>query len=263
MYHSILPQVFGLRRLAPLLLVLLAGLLTGCAAYPYVSEGERALAQQPSSPLIPGQDTPLSRNEWRIVEVTKAGQPVQIAALSPLLLSFGEERGILQVRAMPCNAGSYVIAAQDEHNYRLYALDSTAQGCGEIGDRQAADFYPALVATTQLSIENNLLVMAGEDVRITAQIEQSPPQLPNVWCFDLISYTDGRRTIFAAQPGDGAGGMASIMPGATYKQRCFQTWVEAAYYISGGTVILPPEATKQDYLDAVDTFLDRPIPALP
>jgi hypothetical protein len=105
--------------------------------------------------------------------------------------------------------------------------------------------------------------MAGEGVHIVAQVEQPPPQPQAVWCFDLIAYPDGSHTIFSGPPGGGAGAMASTLPGVTFKQRCFQTWTEAAYYITGGTVILPPTATQRDYVEAVNAFLARPIPALP
>ena len=246
-----------------LLLSCTAILLTGCVAYPYVSAGERALAMQPASPLIPGQDTPLARNDWRVVEVTQGGEPVQVAALAPVVLTFGVEHGTLLVRQENCNTGHYVVAAEDERRYRLYPLASTAMGCGEFGDRQAADLHRALAATTQLTVTDNLLLLAGEEARIVAQIEQPPPKPQDVWCFDLVAYADGRHTIFGDAPGGGAGMMASTLPDVTVKQRCFPTWTEAAYYITGGTVILPPTATQQDYVEAVNAFLDRPIPALP
>jgi hypothetical protein len=238
-------------------------LLTACAAYPVVSDGESALAAQPASPLIPGRDSPLARNDWRMVEVTQGGEPVQIAALSPVILTFGVEHGTLLVYQENCNTGHYVIAAEDQRRYRLYPLATTAMGCGEFGDRQSADLSQALMATRELTATDNQLVMAGDTVRIVAQIEQPPPQPVNIWCFDLITYPDGRHTIFAEGPGGAAGGMASTLPGVTLEQRCFQTWTEAAYYITGGTVILPPTATQQDYVKAVNAFLGRPLPALP
>jgi hypothetical protein len=136
-------------------------------------------------------------------------------------------------------------------------------GCGEIGDRQAADLSQALMATTALTVTDDLLVMAGAAARIVAQREQPPLAPPNVWCFDLVTYPDGRHTIFAEPPGGASGGMAATLPGVTLRQRCFPTWAGAAYYITGGTVILPPTATQQDYAEAVDAFLDRPIPSLP
>jgi hypothetical protein len=252
----------SLAALTLLLLALATALLAGCATYPYASEGERALAMQPASPLIPGQDTLLARNDWRVVEVRQGGEPVQVAALAPVVLTFGAENGTLLVRQENCNTGHYVIAAEDEHRYRLYPLETTAMGCGEFGDRQAADLHRALAATTQFTVTDNLLVLAGDDARIVAQIEQPPQQPQDVWCFDLVTYADGRHTIFGDAPGGGAGVIASTLPGVTMKQRCFPTWTEAAYYITGGTVILPPTATQQDYLEAVNAFLDRPIPEL-
>lgn len=241
----------------------LAVLLAACTPYPYMSEADRVLATQPASPLIPGQETPLAANDWRVVTATQAGEPLQLAALSPIRLSFGAERGILLVREENCNTSSYVIAADDQRHYRLYPLVSTAVGCGAIGDRQAAGFHQALVATTEFALQDNLLILSGPDVEIVAQLEQAPQALAAIWCFDIVTYPDGRHTIFAEEPGGGAGIMASTLPGVTWKQRCFPTWTAAAYYITGGTIILPPQATRQDYLEAVEAFLDRPIPTLP
>jgi hypothetical protein len=256
------------RLLLPFCLAL-AYLLAGCRAYgPYVSEGERALALQPSSPLIPGQDTQLLRNKWRIVDVMRDGRPVQLAAIAPVILEFEAERGMLGVQETNCNTASYVIVASDERHFRLVPHTSTAVSCGEIGDQQANELHEALLATTQYALQDHQLILRSDgartgDVRIVGQVVQPPPSPKDVWCFDLVHYPDGRHTIFADEPGAGAGTMAATLPGVTVQQRCFPTWAGAAYYITGGTVVLSPYAVKQDYLDAVKAFLDRPLPALP
>ena len=161
--------------LASLLVVLLAALMTSCMYSPFspfANDMDRAMAAQPESPLIPGQNTPLAQHDWRIVEASRAGRPIQIAAIAPVLLSFEAKRGLLGVHALYCNAASAIIVASDAHHYRLVPAESTAKHCGT-GQQQENDLHAAVLATTEYELRGNQLILSGQDVRIVAEIE--PP----------------------------------------------------------------------------------------
>ncbi|MFZ1771499.1 MAG: hypothetical protein WAU00_19980 [Caldilinea sp.] len=75
-----------------------------------------------------------------------------------------------------------------------------------------------------------------------------------VWCFDVVEDKSGARHIFGHPPGTQAPGVAASVEGTAGERRCFARWADAAAYITDGAVLLPDDATEEDYVRETDWF---------
>lgn len=125
---------------------------------------------QPESPLIPGKNLTLAENRWRVIEIMQDEQQVAFDVIQPIYITFSTN-GFLGVRAMNCNSGGYSIIAESEQSYRLVPGNSTAKGCGEIGDKQEADIHTAIAATVKYELKNKQLILTGEGVQVVLEID--------------------------------------------------------------------------------------------
>lgn len=76
----------------------------------------------------------------------------------------------------------------------------------------------------------------------------------SVWCFDVIADAKGGRHTFGHPPGIKASAVAASMGGTALEQHCFDSWADAASYITGNQVKLPDDATEEDYVRETDRF---------
>jgi hypothetical protein len=179
----------------PLLLWALVALaITGCAApLPQPDGASRAAAHQatvpepdplPSpmfaSPLptwvsTPPRD-PLWHNIWRITEIVQGGQEVAFDALGAVTLTF-DDSGYLAVHTEHCGVAAYFFAygysPEARRSYTLSAAEMTAQDCGEPRNTQFHQVVSALEATGADEIQDERLVLSGDDVRIVLDIAES------------------------------------------------------------------------------------------
>lgn len=148
-----------------LALSLLAGVLLATACAPASTP-----VVMPESPLIPGANTVLVENRFRVVEITRHGEPVAFDAIDPVFITFSV-RGELVKRTTDCNSGSYYIIAKNERQYHLIPGAGTAIGCGELGNSQYAQISEAIAATTEYELKGSQLILRGEDVHIVLEID--------------------------------------------------------------------------------------------
>ena len=120
-------------------------------------------------PLIPGTNTVLAENRWRLIEVTDQSGDVGFEALSPVYIDF-DIAGILHIFA-GCPAGAYRITAQSDYQYELTQSMFSAVDCGETVNKQFDGVHNALKATTQYAIQDNQLFLTGDNVRIILEID--------------------------------------------------------------------------------------------
>lgn len=74
------------------------------------------------------------------------------------------------------------------------------------------------------------------------------------WCFDVVEDESGARHVFGHPPGMQASGVAASVGGTAGEPRCFARWADAAAYITEGAVLLPDDATEEDYVRETDWF---------
>jgi hypothetical protein len=76
----------------------------------------------------------------------------------------------------------------------------------------------------------------------------------SVWCFDVTADAKGGRHTFGHPPGIKASAVAASMGGTAVEQHCFDSWADAASYITGGQVTLSDDASEEDYVRETDRF---------
>lgn len=164
-----------------------------------------SLPVQPESPLIPGANTTLVENRWRLVEATSQGETVAFDAIAPIYLTFTVD-GQLVKRTTDCNGdGHYIIASSPQH-YRLVPSAGTARGCGEVGDRQYDQITEAIAATTQYAIQDSQLFLTGDNVRIVLDQESqllptaNPTLTETQWRLVEVTYHDQRVAVDDLEP---------------------------------------------------------------
>lgn len=126
----------------------------------------------PESPLIPGANTALVENRFRVVEIIRHGEPVTFDAIQPVFVTFGIQ-GELGLQTTNCNAWAYFIIAENERKYRLIPGAGTAQGCGEPIESQESWISEAITATTEYELKGSQLILRGDDVHIVLEIDNS------------------------------------------------------------------------------------------
>jgi len=126
----------------------------------------------PESPLIPGANTVLVENRFRVVEITRHGEPVAFDAIDPVFVTFGI-KGELGVQTTTCNAWVYFIIAENERKYRLIPGAGTAEGCGEPIESQESEISEAIAATTEYELKGGQLILRGDDVHILLELDNS------------------------------------------------------------------------------------------
>lgn len=136
-----------------------------------VEERKSLLKTQPNAALV----EPLWRNRWQIQEIVRDGQEVAFDALDPVTVTFHVD-GTFLVHA--CNAFGWHMVPVDKQRYLLIGGDSTAMGCGEVGDAQEYQIATAVEATRAYELQDDQLVLFGEDVRIVLAVEEAYPPFP-------------------------------------------------------------------------------------
>ena len=162
-----------LRRTLSLLVALL---LVGCVL-PTAPSGP-PVGPPPVSPLIPNQVPVLLENQWRLTEISHNGTRYEFDAIEPVLVTFSP--GSLTYRA--CNAGSMYFdttGTEVPNEYRLRYGASTAEGCPGVGGEQQGDFVNALIDTTRYEIEDDTLILSGENTRLTFVIDNEATKPPD------------------------------------------------------------------------------------
>ena len=127
-------------------------------------------------PLIPGTNTQLSDNQWRITEVTYQGEAVDFAAIHPVYLTFDPAGEIVQT-VINCNTIKHIINVTNDGNdgrYHLVPGHRTVKDCSEVINQQEARLTAAIGATTGLMVGAHQLLLTGEDVRIVLEIDTMP-----------------------------------------------------------------------------------------
>ncbi|MBI3960097.1 MAG: META domain-containing protein [Chloroflexi bacterium] len=154
----------------PLFWLLLSVLLLVAACVPPAAQPTQATSTPPVSPLIPGSNRTLAENRWRLVEIQFHGEDVKFDSLAPVYFTFWGD-GHLGYRTTDCNATSFTIVTENERHYRLTPNISTAMSCSEIQYSQSSGIHRAVMATTEYEMEGNQLVLFGDGVRITLEID--------------------------------------------------------------------------------------------
>jgi len=131
------------------------------------------LALDQPFPLIPGVNPTLLLNQWRLVEVTQSDKPVAFTDLQPVLLAF-HITGVLGIYPTDCIDGAYRINAESERRYRLTRVEFTDEKCRNNGEAQFEQVTAALETTTEYALQDNQLILTGEDVRIVLEIDNAP-----------------------------------------------------------------------------------------
>lgn len=80
----------------------------------------------------------------------------------------------------------------------------------------------------------------------------SAESLP-VWCFDIVQDEQGGVHQFGHPPT-----AESVKNTADESVLCFDNWADVASYVTDGQVQLPPDATKEDYVNATEELFRRP-----
>ncbi|MCE7979773.1 MAG: hypothetical protein DYG89_01160 [Caldilinea sp. CFX5] len=127
---------------------------------------------QSPSPLSPDFELLLTGKRWLIDEVTFRNEPTQLDILQPFELWF-DQAGTLNFSSATCAGGAFLIFFENEHRYRLTKGEVAPQDCGELRNKQFARVLDALKITTQYEIQDNQLLLAGDDVRIVLSIHNA------------------------------------------------------------------------------------------
>jgi hypothetical protein len=127
----------------------------------------------PESPLIPGTNTALVENRFRVVEIIWHGELVAFDAIHPVYITF-DERGELSKQTKNCNSGVYAIVAESERQYRLIPGAGTAKGCGELAEAQYDRISEAIGATTEYELRGSQLLLHGDGVYIVLEVDNQP-----------------------------------------------------------------------------------------
>jgi heat shock protein HslJ len=122
-------------------------------------------------PLIPGTNTVLAENRWRLVEANDHGEMIALDAVSPIYFTF-DVAGLLNIFA-DCLAATYKIAAPSDRRYELTQSMFAATDCGETVNKQFNRVHNALNATTEYTIQDNQLFLTGDNVRIVLEIDNA------------------------------------------------------------------------------------------
>ncbi len=165
---SILHRVFQSRFLAISYVIMLL-IASSCTVTP-VPASNSPVQIESESPLIPGINTFLIENRWRLIEITYRSVAVEFEAIQPIYLTFTAD-GQLIKETTDCNSGGYYIIASSERKYHLEPGTGTAQDCGEAGNQQYDRITEAIAATTAYEIEGNQLFLTGDDVRIILEVD--------------------------------------------------------------------------------------------
>lgn len=126
------------------------------------------------TPLILGSNVRLAGHRWRVIEVIFQGEAVEFDAIQPAYVTF-EVFGDLVLNTMNCNAGGFHIVAESETRYWLISGATTAQDCGEVGNWQYGRLSQAIGSTTGYEMQDEQVVLTGEDVRIVLEIDSDRP----------------------------------------------------------------------------------------
>lgn len=98
------------------------------------------------------------------------------------------------------------------------------------------------------------ITFVGLSLWASTDLFAQDPAAPSkfVHCYEVIQHEDGRIGYIGHPP------MAQKFqadPGEQHvASRCFHTWAEAAFFITGGEVRLPANATQKDYERATQEF---------
>lgn len=126
-------------------------------------------------PLIPGPNSVLADNRWRLSEATYHGNSINFAAIQPVYVTFTADGQLVQ-RSTNCNTVEHTILVTDDlhYYYRLVPGTRTAEDCGEMGNQQEERLTAAISASKKFIIDMNQLFLIGDDVRIVLEIDNSP-----------------------------------------------------------------------------------------
>lgn len=103
--------------------------------------------------------------------------------------------------------------------------------------------------TTPLLLTILLVVALAATARLMPNASRLLAQGEPVWCFDEVTGADGSRQTFGHPPSSAsASAVAQSAGGVAVERRCFDTWAGAAAYITDGKVLLPDDATEEDYV---------------
>lgn len=127
---------------------------------------------QPTSPLIPGQNSLLADKRWQVVAITQQQAAVTFDAVGPIYIIF-HKNGQLEFNAPACSSGGYQIMAESERRYRLVGAGATARDCGERKNKQLNAVLQAISATTAYELQDKRLFLTGPDVRIVLEIDNT------------------------------------------------------------------------------------------
>lgn len=76
---------------------------------------------------------------------------------------------------------------------------------------------------------------------------------PSVWCFEIVQDEQGATHWFGHEP------TADSATGAEDESTlCFDNWADVASFVTDGQIQLPPDATKEEYVNATEELFRRP-----
>jgi hypothetical protein len=126
----------------------------------------------------PNEAPVLLENQWRLTEIIYNGTSYDFDAIAPVLVTF--QPGRMQLDA--CDISWIFFDAtniEDPNEYRLRTGSTPARDCPDGGTEQESNLEQALFATKWYKIEGNMLILSGENARVTFVIDNEatkPPQ---------------------------------------------------------------------------------------
>lgn len=130
-----------------------------------------AVTQSPS-PLSPDFELLLIGKRWLMDEITFRNQPIQLDVLQPFELWF-DQAGTLNFSSATCAGGAFLIFFQNERQYRLTKGEVAPQDCGELRNKQFDRVTDAIAATTEYEMQDDHLLLLGDDTRIVLNISNA------------------------------------------------------------------------------------------
>jgi hypothetical protein len=151
---------------------------------------------------------PLWRNGWRITEIIHRGEEVAFDALDPLRVWF-HVSGMLHYSAN-CGGGALRMVALGAQRYWVSPgiLDGVAYSCGETGNAQYSRVIAALRATRAYAIQDDQLILTGNQVRVVLELDETFPPIPGAhpvlllhrWQWVSVTHRGERVAFDALQP---------------------------------------------------------------
>ena len=122
------------------------------------------------SPLaIPDQIPVMLENQWRLTEVVYKDEHLSFDTIDPVLVTFS--LGEMVVRS--CNGSGFLFETIPHtlNEYRLIRGNSTLIYCPGGGTEQENGIHWALLATDRYDIDGDILILSGENARLTFVID--------------------------------------------------------------------------------------------